>query len=94
MAQYRSWEFHTVATMCAHGLQHLINPYFAPKHHAEMQNFYRQQAFMFAVLISVLPTIEGNRLIQEHKRDGDAQRVLQRLYAITCTSTYATITTE
>ena len=94
MAHYRSWELHTIATMRAHGLHNLLNRHYVPTHDAEWQNFYRQQAFMFAVLISILLTIEGKQLIQEHKRDGDARRVLQRLYSVTCTSTYATITAE
>jgi hypothetical protein len=60
------------AAYCYHAcawLHNLLNPRYQPCHEAEWQNFYRQQAFMFTVLISVLMATEARRLVPQERKE-------------------------
>ena len=94
MDQYRRWSMHTVATMRAHGLVNLLNKKYVPFHPAEWQNFHNQQAFFYTVLIAILQTIEGKRLVLEHREDGDARMVLHRFHKVAHESTHAIIKSD
>jgi hypothetical protein len=82
----------TVAT--SHGCANVLAHDYYPTSYGEWQNFYTQQAFMYAVLVDKVKYPEGIRIVRNHHRTSDAQKAYHELTRHSRTSTYARITLQ
>ncbi len=99
---YYHWIEEVVALARAHGVADVVDPAFVAPRHLPIRDFTSPQAvlyekknaWVYALLKTIVLTPEGVNFIAEHKHDFDAKRVIEKLINYGSRSTHAVLDNE
>ena len=85
------WHRSFSAQARAQDVQDVLNPLYVPTSDEDTALFQEKQKYLYAVLESKVMTDMGRKFVREHERDGDAQKVYEKLLTHHTRSTKAVI---
>jgi hypothetical protein len=91
---FPEWYEHTVATGRSHQIDEIFDPTYVPQDAYAMEDFWRKQAWFYAVLVNIIQYTTGKTIVRYHKLDYNAQVCMTQLIDDAQTSTHAVVSSR
>jgi uncharacterized membrane protein YgcG len=88
---WQKWHRHLISMTRIHGLEHVLNPSYAPNTSDEVDLLLQQKYFLFHIFELKVQTGDGQNFVRDHSSTGDATQVYLSLVARYNNSTVANL---